>query len=253
MSALPSQIRSTSSKESLIFERINTIIISALEQFNSIKSSNPQLMKFDEKKKLNRTVDILFEEGIFLKQVRLTDGTSYKFVLDPPIDKLCLSSVLNDSNSKFDYFKFSNTEMVQDSHSYALCRLTASEMESHRIKNLKKKSSETMTPLSSKPLLSSSAEFIGVKRERAINSHSSTLEIRDSEYLKKRIARDFFGRPVNISEDQENSLSKHTHNFNSSHTNTTKSVEMNLWYVQNDGVSNAVRRNIKVGSFSSVH
>ena len=60
--------------------------------------------------------------------------------------------------------------------------------------------------------------------------------------MRKRIARDFFGRPIAVPEDNDES-------GKSGASSATGEAKMTIWYVQNDGVSNAVRRNIKIGAF----
>ena len=105
---------------------------------------------------------------------------------------------------------------------YSLCRLVAAEMESLRIRKQKSKlaASAPSPPVSTE----SSNESTPVKR-RAIDISQVTLP-KDA----KRIARDFFGRPIAVPEDNDES-------GKSGASSATGEAKMTIWYVQNDGVS----------------
>ena len=231
LSSLPAKIRSECrTRDSLLTERIPAVLNSALSQFSNIKSSNPQLMRLEDKQKLAKSVEILSSEGLNLRQIKIADSASYKFVLDPPIDRLSLDYLTCPANDAI-FSKVYDNETPQDSHTYSLCRFVAAEMESLRIRKQKSKLAIS-TPTAPKATETSS-ESTPVKR-RAIDLSQVTLP----KDAKKRVARDFFGRPIAVPEDNENGS-----------TAAGGETKMTIWYVQNDGVSNAVRRNIKIGSF----
>lgn len=242
---LSPKIRSESgSRDSLLMDRIPVLLNSSLSQFSSIKSSNPQLMRPEDRKKLLKTVEILSNEGMLLRQIKIPDSASYKFVLDPPIDRLHLDHLTNcssnSSSNELTFSKIYDTETPQDSHTYSLCRLVAAEMEALRIKKLKSKHQEQQQqqqPHNINPNSSPSSPVITTpsKKRQAIDISQVTLP----KDAKKRVARDFFGRPIALPDDTAASSS----------TANVKESKMTIWYVQNDGVSNAVRRNIKISSF----
>lgn len=235
LSSLPAKIRSEcSARDSFLTERIPAILNSALSQFTNIKSSNPQLMRPEDKQKITKSVEILSSEGLNLRQIKIPDSASYKFVLDPPIDRLSLDHLTCPANDAI-FSKVYDNETVQDSHTYSLCRLVAAEIESLRIRKQKSKlaASAPSAPASTE----SSNESTPVKR-RAIDISQVTLP----KDAKKRVARDFFGRPIAVPEDTDESST-------SGASSATGEAKMTIWYVQNDGVSNAVRRNIKIGAF----
>lgn len=247
---LSAKVRTTSgSRDSLLMERIPSVLNASLSQFSNIKSSNPQLMRPDDKKKIAKSVEILSSEGIALRQIKLSDITSaYKFVLDPPIDRLnleylalALSKSSENNNNDTNFSKIYDNETSQDSHTYSICRLVAAEMEAYRIRKQKSKliAAHPINVDNSDNLVSSPSQITLSSNKRK----SSELQPAIPKDLKKRVARDFFGRPIAIvSDDIENDP-----------TNSKKSLlndsKMGIWYVQNDGVSNAVRRNIKIGAF----
>lgn len=233
LSSLPPKIRSESgSRDSLLIDRIPIVLNASLSQFSSIKSSNPQLMRLEDKQKLTKVVEILSNEGLALRQIKIPESASYKFVLDPPIDRLNLDH-LTSSAGELIFSKVYDNETTQDSHTYSLCRLVSAEMESLRIRKQKTKlaAAEINNPHKSS---NETTPVSGAKR-RAIDISQVALP----KDLKKRVARDFFGRPIAIADDNE--ISKLDKGVNE--------PKMTIWYVQNDGVSNAVRRNIKISSF----
>lgn len=233
LSSLPAKVRSEcGARDSLLIERIPAVLNSALSQFTNIKSSNPQLMRLDDKQKITKSVEIISSEGLNLRQIKIADSASYKFVLDPPIDRLTLDHLTCSANEAT-FSKIYDNETPQDSHTYSVCRFVATEMESLRIRKQKSKLALSAPPPTSKSTESSSGST-PVKR-RAIDISQVTLP----KDAKKRVACDFFGRPIAIPED----------NDENGQTATSKEVKMTIWYAQNDGVSNAVRRNIKIGSF----
>lgn len=228
----PKIISESGSRDSLLMERIPAVLYSSLSQFSNIKSSNPQLMRLEDKQKLTKSVEILASEGLALRQIKIPDSASYKFVLDPPIDRLNLDH-LTCTLGETVFSKVYDNETTQDSHTYSLCRLVASEMETLRIRKQKLKLAAS-NPVDSHKTSNESTPVSGTKR-KAIDISQVTLP----KDLKKRVARDFFGRPLAIVDDNETSnLEK-----------DVKEPKMTIWYVQNDGVSNAVRRNIKISAF----
>lgn len=238
LSSLPAKVRSEcSSRAALLSERIPAVLNSALSQFSNIKSSNPQLMRPEDKQKITKSVEILSSEGLNLRQIKIADSASYKFVLDPPIDKLNLD-YLNSSLNDAVFSKIYDNETPQDSHTYSLCRLVASEMESLRIRKQKSKiaASKTEKDSVSANSIPTSVESSPLVKRRAIDISQVTLP----KDAKKRVARDFFGRPIPVPDDKD---------CPSGTSSTSAEAKMTIWYVQNDGVSNAVRRNIKIGSF----
>lgn len=217
LTGLPAKIRADfHSRETLLLERIPVILNSSLSRFPQIKSSNPQLMRPEDKQKLMKSVEILSSEGLNLRQVKLPEGATYKFVIDSPIDRL-ITSECGD-------FSIYDNETQQDSHTYSLCRLVAAEMENLRIRKQKSKQAiDAKNP----------AVEEGVKPASPVKRMAPV----DISQVKKRVARDFFGRPLAMPTEEEQELID------------AKEVKMTIWYVQNDGVSNAVRRNIKISSF----
>ena len=249
---LSTKVRTTSgSRDSLLMERIPSVLNASLSQFSSIKSSNPQLMRPDDKKKIVKSVEILSSEGIALRQIKLSEASSaYKFVLDPPIDRLNLeylssnSSEINNNDTNFS--KIYDNESSQDSHTYSICRLVAAEMEAYRIRKQKSK----LISVHSIDAENENSDNLMVLSQSTPNSNKRksselkpiTLIHKD---LQKRVARDFFGRPIAVASNEiENENSPK--NSKSLVLNDSK---MTIWYVQNDGESNAVRRNIKIGAF----
>ena len=189
-------------------------------------------MRLEDKHKLIKSVEILSNEGLALRQIKIPESASYKFVLDPPIDCLNLDH-LTCTLGESVFSKVYDNETAQDSHTYALCRSVAAEMETLRIRKQKLKlaaSNAVDTPKSS-----TESTPVSVTKRKAIDISQVTLP----KELKKRVARDFFGRPIVIVDDNENS----------NPVKEVKESKMTIWYVQNDGVSNAVRRNIKISSF----
>lgn len=235
LSSLSPKIRSESgSRTSLLIERIPIVLNASLSQFSNIKSSNPQLMRLEDKQKLTRVVEILSSEGLALRQIKIPESASYKFVLDPPIDRLSLDH-LTSSAGELVFSKVYDNETAQDSHTYSLCRLVSAEMESLRIKKQKTKLAAAAINNPDNTKSSNESTPVSGTKRRAIDISQVTLP----KDLKKRVARDFFGRPIAIADDNESSnLDK-----------GGKEPKMTIWYVQNDGVSNAVRRNIKINSF----
>ena len=115
LSTLSPKIKTESgSREHLLLERIPAVLNSSLSRFSTIKSSNPQLMRPDDKKKLARSVEILSSEGMLLRQIKIIDSASYKFVLDPPIDRLTLDHLTCPNELTFSTIY--GTETIQDSH-----------------------------------------------------------------------------------------------------------------------------------------
>jgi hypothetical protein len=171
-------------------------------------------MRPEDKKRLLRIVQQNLTEGIQLRQVKISDSATYKYVLDPSIDTLTPTSAP---------FPFSDPSTSQDSHSYALCRLIGTEMETHRIRTIKPSAS------------SSSSSF---KKRPATPSQTPQIPF-------KKVACDFFGRPIvaaaaaaaaeDVGVGSEEPL--------------PVAEALKIWYSQNDGVSNAVRRNLKISSF----
>lgn len=219
---LPAKVRSEfNSRESLLLERIPVILSTSLSRFPQIKSSNPQLMRPEDKQKLMKSVEILSSEGLALRQVKLPESATYKFVIDSPINRL----LTGDSDDLVMY----DNETQQDSHTYSLCRLVASEMENLRIRKQKSKQ----------------ATFVDDSVKAAAAPETFPQEVKKRtppsidiiNQVKKRVAKDFFGRPLAIPTEQEQEIID------------AKEVKMTIWYVQNDGVSNAVRRSIKISSF----
>ena len=206
-------VRSCFSRNALLMERIPTLLAS-LGQFSGIKSSNPQLMRPDDRAKMARIVEMMLEEGLSFNQTRLVDGTGYRFVLDPLIDQL----IPNTS-------ELNNAEGRQDAHIYALCRLAASEIENAKIKRLKAKHSSPTSGTLSPSAVPKRAAIIPIPKLPA-----------------KRVVRDFFGRPV-----PEVSVVARSTAIEA--TKDSKIVPAKIWYVHNDGVSNAVLRSVKVSSF----
>lgn len=254
---LSAKVRTTSgSRDSLLMERIPSLLNASLSQFSSIKSSNPQLMRPDDKKKIVKSVEILSSEGVALRQIKLSNtSAAYKFVLDPPIDRLNLeylglnksskSSEINNNNDT-NFSKIYDNETSQDSHTYSICRLVAAEMEAYRIRKQKSKliSAHSISAgnENSDNLVSSSQSTPNSNKRKSSELKPITIIPKD---LQKRVARDFFGRPITVVTDEiENE--NDPKNSKSSVLNDSK---MTIWYVQNDGVSNAVRRNIKIGAF----
>jgi chromosome transmission fidelity protein 18 len=234
LSSLSAKIRSESGpRDSLLMERIPAVLYSSLSQFTNIKSSNPQLMRLEEKQKITKSVKILASEGLVLRQIKIPDSASYKFVLDPPIDRLNLDH-LNFTLGEPVFSKVYDNETVQDSHTYSICRLVATEMEALRIRKQKLKLAASNVTAESPQSSTESTPVSGAKR-KIIDISQVTLP----KDLKKRVARDFFGRPIAIVDDNQNLKPE----------KDVKELKMSIWYVQNDGVSNAVRRNIKISSF----
>jgi chromosome transmission fidelity protein 18 len=235
LSGLSGKLRSESGiKDSLLLDRIPAILNSSLANFPAIKSSNPKLMKPEEHTLIRKTVELLLSEGVQLRQIKIPDSTAYKFVIDPPIDRLIIHKDEDFYKTLYDY------ESPQDSHTYSLCRLVAAEMEALRIRRQKSKQSENITEASTTSPSAMTQQPYSIKRKIA------EQVLKDPRDLKKRVARDFFGRPIAVDENEE-SISKNT----SGSSTSVNESKMLLWYTQNDGVSNAVRRDIKVGSFCS--
>lgn len=207
----PASLRSTWSKDSLLLERVPALVSCLLSSLSQIKSSNPQLMRPEDKKRLQRAVQLLTAEGIHLRQVKIAaDSATYKYVLDPPIDTAV-------SATGEDYF--SNPTTPQDSHSYALCRLIGTEMEAQRIKGVK--SVPASTESKKRPAVTKSA---------------------NPDQFTKKVARDFFGRPV-VEPAREEADAEEAIPI------AAELAPIKIWYSQNDGVSNAVRRTIKIRTF----
>ena len=220
MTHLPAGLRSIWCKEALLMERLPALLATFFATLQAIKSTNPQLMRPEDKRRLQWIVQVNSAEGINLRQVKIADSATYKYVLDPPIDVLIHSSA--NSNGTATISHFSDPCTVQDSHSYALCRLIGTEMETQRIRTTIKPST-TKTETKKRPSSSSIASEIPAG---------------------KKIARDFFGRPiVEVKEAPANT------NANANDDEALPIAEFKIWYSQNDGVSNAVRRNIKIRSF----
>ena len=108
-------------------------------------------------------------------------------------------------------------------------------MEALRIRKLKSKHETSPSAVQN---ISGSPSVLAQKR-KAIDISQVALP----KDFKKRVARDFFGRPIVIPDGKDSA--------SASASKKSESVEpkMTLWYVQNDGVSNAVRRNVKISSF----
>ncbi len=208
-------IRSIWRREALLLERLPTVLSTFFSTLQLIKSTNPQLMRPEDKKRLQRIVQLSTSEGLHLRQVKIADSATYKYVLDPPIDGLVLDTTMTTGG-----VAFSDPFSPQDSHAYALCRLIGTEMETQRIRTHRSSS------VGSKEAESS-------KKRQTIQSSCSI------EPQSKKVARDFFGRPIVIDETpnliDENFLPIAT--------------DLKIWYSQNDGVSNAVRRFIKNSFF----
>lgn len=239
LASMPAKTRTESgSKDAILMDRIPALLNISLSQFANMKSSNPQLMRPDDRQKLLKTVNILSDEGIHLRQLKIPDSASYKFAIDPPIDRLIVDHLTSNSPSDVIFSKIYSSEMPQDSHIYSLCRLVASEIETVKIRKQKLKLGLVEQPTKDGGQTSS---FEHIKR-KAIDISQVTLP----KDAKKRVARDFFGRPIAIPEEGDSLDGKSGHSIKSIDSKTPK---MTIWYVQNDGVSNAVRRNIKIGSF----
>ena len=227
LSHLPVSVRSTCPRDSLLLDRLPAVVNCCLGTLPQIKSSNPQLMRPEDKKRLGRVVQVLLDEGIHLRQSKLVEMSSYKFSLDPPIDLI----VSSDGSQK----GFSVPDVAQDSHTYALCRLIGNEMETRRIRQLK-------------PIATSKSNTNTNPNPNDLKRHLTAATLPAA----KKVARDFFGRPIVAEVEPEN-----TNNNNDGDeqplpiANLNVNDKMTIWYVQNDGVSNAVRRCIKVSNFMS--
>ena len=202
-------------------ERLPVVLTVCLDSLPLIKSSNPQLMRPDDRRRLERVVQVLLQEGLHLRQTKIPESATYKYLLDPPLDTL-LPSIGNNSST---WKSFSDPLTQQDSHSYALCRLIGNEMEAARIRCGKR--------VMEVDVKENPVEVINKKRSSAPAAIPAS----------KKVARDFFGRPI-VAESKEE-----VENVPSKPVIETSSNKQHIWYVQNDGVSNAVRRSLKVQSF----
>lgn len=267
-SALGPAVRSLQRDTSLLLERIPTLL-TLLNQFPAFKSSNPQLMRFEDQKRLQGIVRVMSEEGLAWRQVKLPELAAYRYLLDPPLERLLVvsgSSVAGTQASQVSQVSQGHakghaqpppptrtptpTLTPQDSHSYALCRLIASEMENLKIRKQKSKLvgvGEVVASGATTPSVVIVAGAGAAKRPLGVSASIAPE-------ATKKVARDFFGRPVVVACDASSSTS--ADDGNSADTSTTASTSAKIpltvnpiWYVQNDGVSNAVRRNIKVSSF----
>lgn len=206
-------------------ERLPVVLTLCLDSLPLIKSSNPQLMRPDDRRRLDRVVQGMLQEGLLLRQTKIPDSATYKYLLDPPLDTLL------PSNTSAIWKSFSDPSTPQDSHSYALCRLIGNEMEVARIRCGKR--GGDVDSLKAK---SNASEDITSKKRTSPSTPSVPAS--------KKVARDFFGRPIvvevkDVSSEEPKAVP----------VKETTSNKQLIWYVQNDGVSNAVRRSLKVQSF----
>jgi chromosome transmission fidelity protein 18 len=228
-STLPPAIRAVFSRTALLTERIPALM-AAVNQFSLIKSSNPQLMRPEDRARINRIVEVMLEEGLMYQQTRLSDGPGYRFVLEPPVSRICSSSV-NASGS---------AEAQQDSHTYAVCRLISSEIETAKIKRQKSKTLGDLQPPSRILAGCNDSPVSGAKR-------AAVPSMRSLPPPSKKVAKDFFGRPIPITDNPVDSSKQNPNMASKEGQDSNKTSHIN--YIHNDGVSNAVRRSIKVSSF----
>lgn len=205
-------------------ERLPVVLTLCLDSLPLIKSSNPQLMRPDDRRRLDRVVQGMLQEGLLLRQSKIPDSATYKYLLDPPLDTLL------PSNTSTTWKSFSDPSTPQDSHSYALCRLIGNEMEVARIRCGKRGGDVD----SLKANANASDDLTSKKRPNTTIVPAS-----------KKVARDFFGRPIVVDEVKEES----GQDSKAVPVKESTSNKQLIWYVQNDGVSNAVRRSLKVQSF----
>ena len=114
-------------------------------------------------------------------------------------------------------------------------------IETMKICQVKLKSKEKADSLTSTLLPVTAAVLKDNEKRKMNDKHNLPV-------LKKRIIRDFFGRPVPLIEGDDVPPTTMT-NGNNKMPGAGKISSSQIWYVHNDGVSNAVRRSVKVSNF----
>lgn len=175
----------------------------------TLRNANPQLLKGEERAKLDKIVKAMLSDGLFYRQVRRMDG-QYDFLLEPPIDQLV--HVLGGETIK-------PLTVIEN----AVRQMISAEIEATRIRLVQAKNPTARAVVAS--TLGRSAEL------QQAYSGMTTVISRPPPKTKLGERRDFFGRPIA--------------NTTPLPTTPIKSKGQ-IWFRFNEGFSNAVRRTITI-------
>ncbi|KAI8055842.1 hypothetical protein BDF22DRAFT_672478 [Syncephalis plumigaleata] len=174
-----------------------------------IKSINIQLIKPHERPRVHRVVSLMVNHALFYTQERLEDG-QFCYRLEPPLE--VITQLASETTGS------SRVKSVLPK-SYATRQLLAQMIDTHKIKQHEVNSVERQT-MGSTPR----------KKELKKKSEPSTPSV---PIVKAPV--DFFGRPIQVKPAS-----------NSHSTTSDKQVKHPIWYVFNEGFSNAVRRPVTI-------